>query len=149
MRQLSTNLTLFWRLFAIAWILFFSISGFNSIYKYLISLEKDFNVSDLILFILFGLISSIFVHFMLGKLKNVYLAGNTLIVSNFLKQITIPLSNVSHVDKPDISSLRRINIILKEPCEFGKEIVFAPAMFEAKRITNELKSKIETNYLSI
>ncbi len=149
MKKLSTNLTFFWRLYAIVWILFFPISGFFGLYRYFSFSEKVFNAGKLVLFILFALISSVFVHFMLGKLKNVFLDGNSLVVSNFFKQIRIPFSNVSHVDNPDWSSLRRVKIILHKPSEFGEEIVFAPPMFKAKETARFLKSKIESNYLSL
>lgn len=149
MKKLSTNLTFFWRLYAIVWFLFFPVAGIYWLYRYFIFSEKVFDAGKLVLFILFALISSFFVHFMLGKLKNVFLDGNSLVVSNFFRQIRIPLSEVSHVDNPDLSSLRRIKIILHKPSEFGEEIVFAPPMFEAKETARILKSKIETNYLSL
>lgn len=72
-----------------------------------------------------------------------------LVVSNFIKQIHIPLSEISHVDNHDSSNLRRIKIIFKSETEFGKEIVFAPPMFEAKETAKLLKSKLETDYLSL
>lgn len=139
MRKLSTNLTLFWRFYAIVWISFFPVYGLYWISNFLSSSERNLDVGRLILFILFGLISSIFVHFTAGILKNVFLDGNTLVISNFLKQIRIPLSEVSHVDNPDLSSLRRIKAIFRQPTEFGGEIVFAPPMFEAKEIAKLLK----------
>lgn len=142
MRKLSTNLTFFWRLYAIVWVLFFPVSGIYWLYRYFSFSETVFDPGKLVLFILFALISSVFVHFMLGKLKNVFLDGDTLIVSNFFKQIRIPLSEVSHVDNPDLSSLQRIKIILHIPSEFGEEIVFAPPMFEARETAELLKKQV-------
>src|SRR5215203_582701 len=149
MRKLSTNLTFLWRLYGIAWISFFPISGIYWIYVFFTSSEHNYNAGKIILFVLFGLISGIIVHFMVGTLKNVFLDGNTLVISNFSYTVRVPLSDVSHVDNPDRSSLRRIKIIFRQPTEFGKEIVFAPPMFEAKEIARLLKSKIDTNYLSL
>jgi len=149
MRKLSTNLTFFWRVYAIAWILFFSISAIYQTYIFLISGYNSFKTDGLILFILLAFISSIIVHFIVGKLKNVFLDGDSLVISNYLKQIRVRFSEISHIDNPDLTSLRRIRIILHEPSEFGQEIVFAPPMFEAKETAQLLKSKIETNYLSL
>lgn len=149
MRKLSTNLTLVWRIYAIAWISFFPIASIYDIYKFLILSERDVNIPKIILFILFGLVSSVFTHFMVGTLKNVFLEGDSLVISNFVKQIRVPFSEISHVDNPDYSNLRRIKIIFHQPTEFGKEIVFAPSWFDAKEIAKLLKSKIETDYLSL
>ena len=149
MRKLSTNLTFIWRIYAIAWISFFPITGIYQFYKFLISFERNLNIQQVILFILFGFISSVFVYFMTGTLKNVFLEGDSLVISDFVKQIRVSFSEISHVDNPDISNLRRIKIIFHQPTEFGKEIVFAPPIFEAKEIAKLLKSKIGTNYLSL
>jgi len=149
MMRLSTNLTLFWRLFAIAWILYFLTSGIYWVYKFSTSSEQSFDAGKLMLFILFGFGSSIFVHLIGGTLKKVYLEGDALVISIFLKQIRIPFSDISHVDNPDKTSLRRIKIILYKPSEFGEEIVFSPPLFEAKEIAGLLKSRIKTNYQSL
>lgn len=87
--------------------------------------------------------------YVIFNLKRVHLGKNELFVSNFKKEIAVPFSQISHIDSPENSSLRRIKILLKEPCEFGSMIIFIPSLFEAKEIANRLKSRIETNYLSL
>jgi hypothetical protein len=136
------------RFFAVVWTAYFLVVGIYWIWQILTSTEK-IDTGEIFIFLIFGFLSSIFVQWLSGSLKNVYLEGNTLLVSNFLKQIRIPLSAVSHVDNPDWSSLRRIRILFDEPTEFGREIVFAPCIFEAKSIAAELKKRIKTDYLSL
>ena len=149
MRKISTNLTLFWRLFAFAWVSYFLIVGSYSICIFLSSSDSSFSCGKTLFFIIFGLASSIFVHFVAGSLKNVFLDGDNLIISNFVKQIRVPFSEISHVDNPDNTSLRRIKIIFHQPSEFGEEIVFSPCIFKRKEISELLKSKIEAYYLSL
>ena len=149
MRKISTNLTFFWRLFVIAWISYFLIAGTYGIYDFLSSSNRSFSGSKIIIFIIFGLVSSGFVNFIAGTLKNVFIVGDNLVISNFVKQIQVPFSEISHVDNPDRTSLRRIKIVFHQPSEFGKEIVFSPCIFEGNKIAKLLKSKIQTNYLSL
>ena len=105
--------------------------------------EAVLSGGKLVGFIIFGLVSSIFVHLMVGSLKRVILAGDKLLVSNYLREIEVPLSRVEYVDDPDWSSLRRITLALREPSEFGDQIIFSPAFFEAGGIVRELKSRLE------
>lgn len=107
--------------------------------------EPPFSGGKLVAFIIFGLASSIFVHIMAGSLKRVVIKGDTLLVSNYLKEIAIPLSQVRYVDGPDWSSLRRITLVLREPSEFGEEIVFAPDVLDAGEVARELKRWVENH----
>lgn len=66
-----------------------------------------------------------------SRLKKVYLAGDTLYVSNYLRQIRIPLSEVTSVEVSDMSGRWKwepptIAIRLRWPTEFGRRIVFIP-----------------------
>ncbi len=105
--------------------------------------EPPFSGGKLVVFIIFGLASSIFVHIIAGSLKRVVIKGDTLLISNYLKEISIPLSQVRYVDGPDWSSLRRITLVLREPSEFGEEIVFAPDVLDAGEVARELKRWVE------
>lgn len=145
-RSLSSNLTLFWRIFAAGWIIYFLLVGVYGVWEWLsVSKGSDAPLSGgkLAGLIAFGLVSSIFVHLMAGSLKRVSIAGDRLLVSNYLREIVIPLSQVEYVDGPDWSSLRRITLALRAPSEFGEAIIFAPGFFDAGRVARELRDRIE------
>ena len=145
-RRLSTTLTLFWRVFAAGWVIYFLLVGVYGMWKWLTvpnGSDAPFSGGKLVGFIIFGLASSMFVHLMAGSLKSVFIAGDKLLVSNYLKEIEIPLSQVEYVDGPDWSSLRRITLALREPSEFGEEIIFAPGFFAAGRVGRGLRNRIE------
>ena len=83
-----------------------------------------------------------FAFWMLGGLKSVYLKDSSLMISNYLKEIEIPLSNIAHVSKPENSSHQRVAIYLRSPSEFGSKIVFMPPLFMAREIANNLRDKV-------
>lgn len=145
-RSLSSNLTLFWRVFAAGWIICFLLVGVHGVWEWL-TVSKDSHTAisggRLVGLIVFGLVSSIFAHLMAGSLKRVLIAGDKLLVSNYLREIEVPLSQVEYVDGPDWSSLQRITLALREPSEFGEEIVFTPGVFEAGQVARELRDRIE------
>ena len=95
----------------------------------------DFNP----LILLFPILGGAFAFWMLGGLKSVYLKDDCLLVSNYLKEIEIPLSNVENVSKPENSSHQRIMLYLREPSEFGGRIVFMPPLFRVHEVADELR----------
>ena len=149
MRQISTKLLVFYQFFAVDWLFFWLGIIISGIFNLVVSLGGNFNYGKWLLGLIFGVISSSTIVYVIFGLKKVYEVKNEIIVSDFKKEIVIPFSNISHIDLPENSSLRRIKILLKEPCEFGNMIIFAPSLFEANDIANRLKSKIDTNYLSL
>lgn len=79
--------------------------------------------------------------FSFGRLKSVYMEGDALYVSNFLKQIRIPFDHIETVKESDFwtSKISKVVLILTSTTPLGKRIEFSPA-FSAKKIVNELKS---------
>ena len=69
---------------------------------------------------------------MLGRLKSVYLEGDSLRVSNLFRTVLVPLTEVKKIDGPDWTSHRRISVLLKSPTIFGKKIVFMPPILSPK-----------------
>lgn len=63
-----------------------------------------------------------------ARWKSVYLAGGTLYVSNYLKKVEIPLSDVKEVKASSWWGWqpRTITMTLKSKSEFGDRIVFVP-----------------------
>ena len=79
--------------------------------------------------------------------KSVYLEGNVLSVSNYLKRVKIPLADVDSVEASSWWGWqpRTVTVRLKSANEFGDSIVFVPrgAGMSAGRIADELQWKIE------
>lgn len=91
---------------------------------------------------LFFFFVTVILYKMLGVLKRVEVDDNYLYVSNYLKEIKIPLSDVEFIDKPENSSHQRIKIFLRTPSEFGDMIVFMPPLFVGHEITQELRHRV-------
>jgi hypothetical protein len=128
--RLSSVLTLPWKLFPILWIgygLFWLVYAFSNI-----------NILACLIYFLAGG----FAYWMLGSLKSVFLSGNVLLVSNYLKTVEIPLSDVEYVSKPENSSHRRIVIQLRSGSVFGRKIIFMPQFFQADEIVEGLRDRV-------
>jgi hypothetical protein len=139
--RLSTILTLFWRVFVIAWIALYVLGTLYAGDNWFEPSEFPGSIGrGLSFYLIVGMFTCLFNYLMAGSLKKIYVAGNTLLVSNFLKTIEIPLSQVRFVNGPDLTSLRRITLVLRDPSEFGEEIVFAPKMMQACETAKMLKT---------
>jgi hypothetical protein len=140
--RLSTRLTLFWLIFvygmsgcfACLTIYYVAIAAFSN--------SPPYSVSELLKIILFIDLGCGFMLVMCGSLKSVSINGDLLIVSNYFKEIRIPISSIDAVSGPDISSLRRITLRLKEPTEFGVKIVFTAGFFPGKNVANRLRREV-------
>jgi hypothetical protein len=78
------------------------------------------------------------------RLKEVSVDDNFLYVSNYLKEIPIPLSEVYDVTENVWVNTHPVTIHLKSPSEFGDKIVFMPktrafAFFSSHPVVKELK----------
>ena len=83
------------------------------------------------------------------RLKEVSVDDNFLYVSNYLKEIAIPLSEIRDVTENKWINLHPVTIHLKSPTEFGDKIVFMPtvryfAFFSSHPVVNELKELART-----
>jgi hypothetical protein len=76
-------------------------------------------------------------------LKKVSVDENFLYASNYLKEISIPLSEVYDVTENRWLSLNPLTIHLKSPSAFGDQITFMPkvrlALFSSHPVVGELK----------
>lgn len=77
-------------------------------------------------------------------LKRVDLDGNTLIISNFLREIRVPLSEVSNVVEWRGINPTPIVLTLRSETPFGTKITFTPkrewALFSEHSVTQELRA---------
>ena len=98
---------------------------------------SDELVSITVLGIITGLL-----YWTLGTLKAVQLVGGDLVVSNYLKRIKIPLTEISEIRGPENSSHQRIRIFFSSQTAFGNQIVFMPPIFAAKYTAETLRTEV-------
>jgi hypothetical protein len=60
-----------------------------------------------------------------GGLKKVCIDGEYLFISNYLRQVRVPIANIASVEERGRRA-HRIRIYLKEKTEFGSKIDFVP-----------------------
>ena len=60
------------------------------------------------------------------NLKKVVICGDHLEVSNYLKAINIPISEISYIRENRLINIHPISIYLKNPTDFGSKITFMP-----------------------
>ena len=85
-----------------------------------------------------------FTYWMLGSLKQLQIEGDQLIMSNYLKRISTPLTNVAEITGQENSSHQRIHVRFKSQTGFGNKIVFMPPIFSAKSTANTFRFEVET-----
>lgn len=78
------------------------------------------------------------------RLKDVSVDDNFLYVSNYLKEIVLPLSEIYDVTESVWINIHPVTIHLKSPSQFGDKIVFMPksrmfALFSSHPVVKELK----------
>ncbi|MET0463901.1 MAG: hypothetical protein ABW007_12140 [Chitinophagaceae bacterium] len=95
--------------------------------------------------LLFGILAKL-----ASRLKKVYLAEDTLYVSNYLRQIRIPLSEVASVEVSSIGGKQPMTVAirLRRPTEFGRRIVFIPRAFGclAQDVAAEVRAAVEAQH---
>lgn len=80
------------------------------------------------------------------RYKKVSVDDEFLYVSNYRREIKIPISNIKDVSQIKWYRTRPVTIYLKEDSEFGREIVFTPKLngfqvFADNPVVDELKEK--------
>jgi hypothetical protein len=96
------------------------------------------------LFVLIWIVGSAFIVWGSVRLKEVSVDDDYLYVSNYLKEIAIPLSDIFDVTENRLLNYRPVTIHLKSPSEFGDKIVFMPTVrffagFSSHPVVAELK----------
>jgi hypothetical protein len=152
-RNLSSLLTLYFKvLLPSLWISLFGIAVIGAF------LENDSSASAPPKFFLLALWISgtAFLYWLCIRLKNVSIDNEFLYVSNYLKEITIPLSNIYFVTENRWVNIHPVTIHLRSPSEFGDKITFMPKIrlfpfFGSHPVVKELKAlpKVEQSDLDV
>src|SRR5690348_12502056 len=101
-------------------------------------------------FLLVWLASSVGMYWTSMRLKDVSVDDNFLYVSNYLKEIALPLSDIYDVTENRWLNTHPVTIHLKSPSEFGDKIVFMPktrpfAFWSSHQVVKELKLLAQTS----
>src|SRR6185437_8495837 len=88
------------------------------------SLIPRLTITEGVVLLSTGLLTSFVGLYVMSSLRNVYLPGDHLLVSDRGKELKIHCFDIARVSGPDWTSLRRITIHLHRPSEFGKKIAF-------------------------
>lgn len=101
-------------------------------------------------FFLIWLTGIVIIAFTCVPLKQVELDGNTLVVSNYRKTITIPASEIKAVSETAILSHHPVWITFRNQTEFGTRIMFMPTyqffcIWSSHPIVKELRQLAENS----
>lgn len=128
MQRVSTNLTIFYKIFLPTfWIVFFSSFGvyvwfFNTGHIGTIS-ASTFKILYLIFFIIFiGLF-----FYTLMRLKRVEMDSQSVYVTNYFKHFQYPYDNIEKIVEAPFPFIRVVTIYFKQSGHFGEKIFFVPS----------------------
>ena len=134
-------------IFPLIWIPFFGIGAIGAVFN--AKINTDFSA---LYFIFLWLAGSAFIYWSCIRLKKVSVSGDFLYISNYFKEIQIPLSNIEKITENIWINIHPVTIHLRHSSEFGKKIVFMPtlrffAFFSAHPIVSELENLVSSkNY---
>ena len=95
----------------------------------------------------------LYFYFISWQIKYVAIDSDNLYVSNYFREITVPIADIDHVTEFLLSEPRRITIQLRTPSEFGPKIVFLGtyrgfAFLSPHPIVDELQSLALRKYMA-
>ncbi len=146
-RELSSKQTF---LLKIILPIFFTVIFTAAILVIIFSSKNDEILPIIIVFPLIGLFGILAMYFTVMRYKKVSVDDRFLYVSNYCKEIKVPLSNIADVTEIKWIRTRPITIHLKRDSEFGRKIVFTPKMngfriFADNPLIAELKASAKLN----
>jgi hypothetical protein len=102
------------------------------------------NAPPKLMFLLIWILAIAFMYWTCMVLKAVSVDDDFLYVSNYIKEISIPLSNIEDVTENRWINIHPVTIHLKSPSEFGDKIIFMPkvrvfAFFSSHPVVAELR----------
>jgi hypothetical protein len=126
MERVSTNATLFYRLFLpIFWIVFFgafTLAVFITNRELYGEIPGNYMRLGSALFYITGVVV---IYFTLMRLKRVEMDDQFVFVTNYLKHYRYPWHNIESIHEQSFLFLKLVTITFKESGSFGKKIVFA------------------------
>ena len=126
MERVSTNATLFYRLFLpIFWIVFFgafTLAVFITNRDLYGEIPGNYMRLGSAFFYITGVVV---LYFTLMKLKRVEMDKEFIFVTNYIKHYRYPWHNVESIHEQNFLFLKLVTITLKTPGSFGKKFVFA------------------------
>ncbi|HVF48571.1 MAG TPA: hypothetical protein VNA19_00710 [Pyrinomonadaceae bacterium] len=97
-------------------------------------------------YVLLGTILSIYIYRHIIRLKAVSVDDDFLYVSDYLREISVPLSEIGDVTQGSWPNNQLIKIRLNSPSEFGTEIAFMPTVrffnFGSHPVVDELRELV-------
>ncbi len=147
-RNISSKLTFFFKFIFPLLLIPFFIVGHLSI---MLDFSETTELPKVFVFLfLIGIIA--FIYWFCIRIKKVELLNSSLIVSNYLKEIEIPLSEIDKITENIWMSNHPVTIHLKTSSEFGNKIVFIPTVrlftfLSSHPIVSELRNLVKSGSL--
>ena len=141
-RQISSKDTFFYKIILPVFLIICAAIVPSAVYLY----DRKNNSVAAVFVFLFLLLSAVIVFLMTKASKKLSLDGDVLYVSNYRKEIAVPLSNIEKILW--FGDVRPTMIYLKTPSEFGRKINFSPnimAVSGLNPIVEELKALAQLN----
>jgi hypothetical protein len=89
-------------------------------------------------------IGTVFLLLACGRLKRVKLDGATLVISNYRRDIAVPVSEIADVRQNRLINLRPVIITFRKETPFGSAVIFKPPvsfrLFSEDEIVTRLRS---------
>jgi hypothetical protein len=90
---------------------------------------------------------ALFIRWACMRLKRVRMDDQALYISNYLREIAVPLSNVAEVTENRWLNDRPVTIRFHSPTEFGSRVVFTPkwrwlAIWSSHPVVEEIRSAV-------
>jgi len=126
-RNLSSELTGFYKFFPAVWIPVFGLAIaclFVGVFQGTDGAPAPQSLKWLILSV--WVVGSILIYFACASLKDVSIDEHSLYVSNYLKEISIPLTDVSDVTENIWWNFHPVTVHLRRRSVFGEKIIFMP-----------------------
>ena len=138
MKRVSTNMTLFLKLFLpIFWLVFFGsfMVAFwvvDEVASGMVTIE-NLRIGSTT----FWLFGALFFYFTVIQLKRVEMDKDFIYVSNYVKTARYPYHQIEKIIEKDFALFHTVHIHLKEKGTLGKKITFIPSRFRFQSFLNE------------
>ena len=101
-----------------------------------------------LLFLLVWIVGSLTLFLFCGRLKKVWMVEDNLYISNYFREIKVPLLDVKTVSESLLLSPRIIKLQFENETSFGRSIVFMPPIqiflfFRSHPLADQLLSEVE------